>query len=311
MTNVARRFGRVSAVEDASLALPRGSTVGVLGESGSGKSTLARLATGLLRPDRGVILYDGVPLHPPGGLLSSLLAPPPPVRRIAMVFQDPASSLDPRWSIGRSIAEPIVAYGLRVGKVGVKDRAIELMAAVGLSERLVDRRPGELSLGQAQRAAVARALAGEPELLVADEATSSLDLSVQAQVLNALRDAQDRDGLTMLFISHDIGVVRHMADLVAVMLRGRVVEFALAEDVFSRPLHPYTRRLLGSVPDLSAPRAAMIPAPAEMVTRPVAPGLCAFEPFCELAMERCRREAPPLVDVDGAAVACHAVATTA
>jgi peptide/nickel transport system ATP-binding protein len=190
----------------------------------------------------------------------------------------------------------------------VKDRAIELMAAVGLSERLVDRRPGELSLGQAQRAAVARALAGEPELLVADEATSSLDLSVQAQVLNALRDAQDRDGLTMLFISHDIGVVRHMADLVAVMLRGRVVEFALAEDVFSRPLHPYTRRLLESVPDLSAPRAAMIPAPAEMVPRAAAAGLCAFEPFCELAMERCRREAPPLLDVDGAAVACHAAA---
>jgi peptide/nickel transport system ATP-binding protein len=310
MTHVARRFGRARAVEDASLALPRGATVGVVGESGSGKSTLARLATGLLAPDAGEILYAGQPMRSRPGLLRGFLVRPPR-RRIAMVFQDPASSLDPRWSIGRAISEPIISYGLRYGRVGVKDRAIELMATVGLPQQLVDRRPDQLSLGQAQRAAVARALAGEPELLVCDEATSALDLSVQAQVLNTLRDAQDRDGLSMLFITHDIGVARHMSDLIAVMLRGRVVEFALAADVFARPLHPYTRLLLESVPDLAAPPAEIRAGAIEPVPPPAAPGLCAFAPRCPLALPRCRVAPPPLVDVDGAAVACHAVAATA
>ena len=311
MQQVARRFGRVRAVEDASLAVLRGSTLGVLGESGSGKSTLARMAAGLLRPDAGDILYDGAPMHPRLGLLQELFAPPPPVRRIAMVFQDAAGSLDPRWSVGRSIAEPIVAFGLRTGRVGVRDRAIQIMATVGLPEQLTDRRPHELSLGQIQRVAVARALAGEPELLICDEPTSALDISVQGQVLNALREAQERTRLGMLFISHDIAVVRHMADLLAVMLRGRVVEFGLAEDVFSHPQHPYTRMLLDSEADLSAPRPSALPANSlEPLLSRVAPGLCAFEPRCKLASPRCRAAPPPLVDVDGVAVACHAVAAT-
>jgi peptide/nickel transport system ATP-binding protein len=311
MTQVARRFGSVRAVEDASLAVLRGTTLGVLGESGSGKSTLARLATGLVRQDAGEILYDGAPMYPPGGLLPRLLAPPPPRRRVAMVFQDAAGSLDPRWGIGRSISEPIVAFGLRTGRVGVRDRAIQLMATVGLPEQLTDRRPHELSLGQLQRAAVARALAGEPELLVCDEPTSALDISVQAQVLNALREAQGRTRLSMLFISHDIGVVRHMADLLAVMLRGRVVEFGLAADVFARPRHPYTRLLLASEPDLATLRPHGKPPAAPEPLPPVAPGLCAFQPRCKQAVARCAAERPPLVDVDGVAVACHAVAASA
>jgi peptide/nickel transport system ATP-binding protein len=291
MTRVARRFGAVRAVVDASLVVPRGGIVGVIGESGCGKSTLARLATGLLRPDAGEILFDG-----------------PPPRRVAMVFQDPAGSLDPRWTIGRSIAEPIAALGPRTGKAAIRDRVNEMMAAVGLPEPLIGRRPRELSLGQAQRAAVARALAGEPALLVADEPTSALDISVQAQVLNTLRAARERTGLGMLFISHDIAVARNMADLLAVMLGGRVVEFGPAADVFARPLHPYTRLLLASVPDLSAPPSAFsADGPAE-APRAVAPCLCAFQPRCPMALARCATDPPPSADADGRAVACHAVA---
>jgi peptide/nickel transport system ATP-binding protein len=166
-----------------------------------------------------------------------------------MVFQDPAGSLDPHWSIGRSIAEPVRARRLRAG---VTERVGELMELVGLPEPLRGRRPDQLSLGQAQRAAVARALAGEPDLLICDEPTSALDLSVQARVLNALCDARDARGFAMLFVSHDIGVVRHMADLVAVMRAGRIVEFGPTSDVFARPDHPYTRLLLEASPPLSA-----------------------------------------------------------
>ncbi len=310
MTHVARRFGRIRAVEDASLAVPRGAIVGVLGESGSGKSTLARLATGLLRPDSGEIRYAGAPLHPPSGLLRGLLAPAPARRRIAMVFQDPASSFDPRWSIGRSIAEPIVAFGLRIGRTGVKNRAIELMASVGLPEQMIDERPTALSLGQVQRAAIARALAGEPDLMVCDEAVSALDLSVQALVLNTLSDVRRRDGISLLFISHDVGVVRHMSDLVAVMLRGRVVEFAVADQVFARPLHPYTQFLIESVPELGAPRIATKLPAADYVPPTAAAGQCAFAPRCSLAVGRCFKETPPLVDVDGTAVACHVIASS-
>ena len=307
MTHVARRFGRVPAVADASLALLRGTTLGVVGESGSGKSTLGRLAAGLLRPDAGEILYGGAAMHPGRGPLGGLFAKSSPHRRAAMVFQDPRGSLDPRWSIGRSIAEPIKAYRLRTGKVGIRDRAIQMMAAVGLPEQVIDRRPHELSLGQAQRAAVARALAGEPEFLVCDEPTSALDISVQAQVLNALREAQERTGLAMLFISHDIGVVRHMADLVAVMLCGRVVEFGLADEMFARPRHPYTRLLIETAPALAAMRPAARNVPAPEPPAPAAPaGLCAFQPRCKLALPRCGSEPPPLGDVDGVAVACHA-----
>ncbi len=307
MTHVSRQFGRVRAVEDASLAILRGSTVGLLGESGCGKSTLARLAAGLLAPDTGEVLYGGTPMHPRGGLLGGLrglLAPSPQRRRIAMVFQDAFGSLDPRWSIGRSIAEPVASFRLRTGKVGVRDRAIQMMGSVGLSELLVERRPDELSLGQVQRAAVARALAGEPEFLVCDEPTSALDVSVQAQVLNALREAQERTRLTMLFISHDVGVVRHMADLVAVMLRGRVVEFGLADEVFAQPRHPYTLRLLEMAPQPPAARTGGKVARSA----PLAAGLCAFQPRCPMVRPQCRTEPAPLVDVDGVAVACHAVA---
>ncbi len=304
MSHVARRFGAARAVVDASLAVPPGATVGVVGESGCGKSTLARLAAGLLRPDAGDILFEGAPMWAAQGPF----APARPPRRIAMVFQDPAGSLDPRWSIGRSIAEPIAALGLRTGKAGIRDRAIQMLAAVGLPGQLIDRRPRDLSLGQAQRAAVARALAGEPALLIADEPTSALDISVQAQVLNTLREALERTRMSLLFISHDIGVVRHMADLVAVMLGGRVVEFGLAGDVFLRPLHPYTRLLLGSVADVSGSRPAFEALRPAEARRPAAPGLCAFLPRCRGALARCATDPPPLVDADGRAVACHAVA---
>jgi peptide/nickel transport system ATP-binding protein len=306
MTHVARRFGSVRAVEDASLAILRGTTVGLLGESGCGKSTLARLATGLLAPHAGELLYNGAPLRP--SLFSGLLAKPPPPRRIAMVFQDALGSLDPRWSIGRSISEPIASFKLRTGKTGVRDRAIQMMGSVGLSERLVERRPHELSLGQVQRAAVARALAGEPEFLVCDEPTSALDVSVQAQILNLMRDLQRRLGLTYLFISHNLAVVRHMSDRLGVMYLGRIVELGDAETIFRRPLHPYTRLLLDAIPDLDHIGRARTPVGGDVPSPIAPPPGCAFHPRCPLANDRCRVEAPALLDADEAQVACHAVA---
>jgi peptide/nickel transport system ATP-binding protein len=215
LRGVSRRFGAVRALDNVSLALPRGATLAVVGESGSGKSTLARLAAGLLAPDSGSVVRPG---------------------RIAMVFQDPAGSLDPRWTAARSIAEPLRG-------AGVATRVAELLTAVGLPEGVAARRPAQLSLGQAQRVAIARALAAEPDLLICDEPTSALDVSVQAQVLNLLRDLQVDLGLSILLVSHDLGVVRYMADHVAVLLGGRLVETGPADAVLNAPRHAYTRQL--------------------------------------------------------------------
>jgi peptide/nickel transport system ATP-binding protein len=228
-----------------------------------------------------------------------------------MVFQSAAASFDPHWSIGRAISEPIVAYRLRTGKVGIKDCAIQTMAVVGLPEQLVDRRPGEVTDAQLQCASVARALVGEPELLICDEPTAALDITMQAVVLNALREAQARARIGMLIASRDIGLIRHMSDLVAVMLRGRVVEFGLAADVFATPRHPYTQALFDSLPALSAPRASVRTGPTDPLPPLPAAGLCAFGPRCPMALPRCRTEPPPLVDVGGVAVACHALAAAA
>ncbi len=227
LDHVSRGFaGAPRAVDDVSLALPAGATLAVVGESGSGKSTLARLAAGLLRPQSGSVRF-AAGRH-----------------RVAMVFQDPAGSLDPRWPVGASIAEPLRALGRR--RDGHAARVAALLEQVGLPPAVAARRPDRFSLGQVQRIAIARALAGEPDFLVCDEPTSALDVSVQAQVLNLLRALQRRLGLTMLFISHDPGVVRFMADTVAVMQHGRIVEAGAAAEVFARPAHAVTRRLLAA-----------------------------------------------------------------
>ena len=254
MTHVARRFGAVAAVADASIAVLRGATLGVVGESGSGKSTLARLAVGLLRPDAGDILYDGTPMHPRALGLGGFFARRPPLRRAAMVFQDPLGSLDPRWGIGRSVAEPIAGFRLRTGAVGIRDRAIQILASVGLPEQVIDRRPHELSLGQAQRAAVARALAGEPEFLVCDEPTSALDVSVQAEVLNLLADLQQAHRLTYVLVSHNLAVVAHLCVRIGVMQGGELVELLSADDLRAgRTRHPHTASLRALSLELEEP----------------------------------------------------------
>ena len=289
MEDISHGFGHVRAVSGVSLAVPRGTTLALLGESGCGKSTLARIALGLLAPDAGTVRFDGE-------VLVAGRVPRSIRRRMNMVFQDAQASLDPRWPVADSVAEPLRAFSLRVGSQAVTERVTELLGLVGLPADIAARRPHDLSFGQAQRVAIARALASEPAFLVCDEPTSALDVSVQAQVLNLLRDLQARLGLTMLFISHDIGVVRHMADLVAVLHRGRLVEFGAADAVFATPRHPYTRQALAPEPDLA------VAAPSGATDAG-----CMFRSRCVFAGGRCAREVPRLVWADGVAVACHAV----
>ena len=286
------------AVEDVTFAIERARTFGLVGESGSGKTTVARMVVGLLRPTAGSVRIGGVSFADPGDAAARQSLR----RRIHMVFQDPYASLNPRWRIERIIAEPIRAFGLAHSGEAVAERVDELLALVGLHAGDRYRFPHEFSGGQRQRIAIARALASSAELIVCDEPTSALDVSVQAQILNLMRDLQDRFDLTYLLISHDLAVIRHMADRIAVMYLGRVVEIGDGRQLFRAPRHPYTRMLLEAVPDVStrgrpdAEIAGEIPSPIDP------PPGCAFHPRCPLAFDRCRRESPPLVD----GVACHA-----
>ena len=291
-----RRY--LKAVDDVTFAIERARTFGLVGESGSGKTTVARMVVGLLSPSAGRVRIDGVSFTDPDSAaeLQRLR------RRIHMVFQDPYASLNPRWRIERIIAEPIRAFGLVHSNEAVAERVDELLELVGLHAADRFRFPHEFSGGQRQRVAIARALASSAELIVCDEPTSALDVSVQAQILNLMRDLQDRFDLTYLLISHDLAVVRHMADRIAVMYLGRIVEIGNTRELFLRPRHPYTQMLLEAVPDVStrgrpdAEIAGEIPSPIDP------PPGCAFHPRCPLAFDRCRREVPPLLD----GVACHA-----
>ncbi len=290
---------RLQAARDVTFAIGRAQTFGLVGESGSGKTTVARMAVGLLRPTAGSVRIDGVSLTDPDRVAERQRLR----RRIHMIFQDPYASLNPRWRIERIIAEPIRAFGLVRSNEAVADRVDELLALVGLHPGDRFRFPHEFSGGQRQRVAIARALASSAEFIVCDEPTSALDVSVQAQILNLMRDLQERFELTYLLISHDLAVVRHMADRIAVMYLGRVVEIGDGRELFRAPRHPYTRMLLEAVPDVStrgrpdAEVAGEIPSPIDP------PSGCAFHPRCPLAFDRCRREVPPLAG----GVACHAV----
>ena len=289
------------AVEDVTFDIARAETFGLVGESGSGKTTVARMVVGLLPPTAGTVHIDGVSFTGAGA--GDAAARQSLRRRIHMIFQDPYASLNPRWRIGRIIAEPIRAFGLAHSSEAVAERVDELLALVGLHPGDRFRFPHEFSGGQRQRVAIARALASSAELIVCDEPTSALDVSVQAQILNLMRDLQDRFDLTYLLISHDLAVVRHMADRIAVMYLGRVVEIGDGRELFRAPRHPYTRMLLEAVPDIAtrgrpeAEIAGEIPSPIDP------PPGCAFHPRCPLAFDRCRREVPALVD----GVACHAI----
>jgi peptide/nickel transport system ATP-binding protein len=292
------------AVDGVSFAIARGRTFSLVGESGSGKSTVARLIVGLYPPSRGTVAFDGQDF---GGL--SRAQQRPMRRRMQMIFQDPYASLNPRWRVGAIVAEPLRAHRLVAGRRARRRRVEALLRQVGLAPSDADKFPHEFSGGQRQRISIARALASQPEFLICDEPTSALDVSVQAQILNLMKDLQRELGLTYLFISHNLAVVSHMSDEVGVMYLGRIVEHAPAQHLFARPRHPYTRLLLDTVPDLALSGVERAPVAGEMPNPIDPPAGCAFHPRCPHADARCRQERPELLPAgDGSLAACHAVA---
>src|SRR6201996_3954203 len=288
------------AVDAVSFAIARGTTLSLVGESGCGKSTVARLAVGLYTPSAGTIRFEGQSL-------SQARAQPALRRRMNMIFQDPYASLNPRWRVRDLVAEPLRVFGLATRPNEVQGRVGSLLAQVGLTVGDGEKYPHEFSGGQRQRISIARALASEPDFLVCDEPTSALDVSVQAQILNLMRDLQRRLGLTYMFISHNLAVVRHMADRLGVMYLGRIVEQGPAEAIFRRPRHPYTRLLLDAIPDLEQVGRARTPVGGEIPSPIAPPPGCTFHPRCPLANTRCREEKPKHTVVGGVEVACHAV----
>ena len=294
----ARRLLR--AVDDVSFTIQPGTTMALVGESGCGKSTLARLAVGLHAPSGGEIRFAGQ-------MLSSARAQPALRRRLNMIFQDPYASLNPRWRVDDIVAEPIRTFRLFSTRAQVAARVGHLLGQVGLSVPDGRKYPHQFSGGQRQRISIARALASEPQFLVCDEPTSALDVSVQAQILNLMKDLQARLGLTYLFISHNLAVVRHMADAVGVMYLGRIVEQGPAEAIFARPRHPYTRLLLEAIPDLSMTGKTRAGIGGEAPSPIAPPPGCGFHPRCPLANGRCRVERPEQIAAGPVSVACHAV----
>jgi peptide/nickel transport system ATP-binding protein len=291
------------AVADVSFAIERRTTFALVGESGSGKSTVAKMVVGLLPPTTGDVVIDGVSMSAPGQAAARRRLR----RRIQMVFQDPYASLDPRWRARDIVAEPIRAFALAATRSEIVARVDELMRRVGLDPADGRKYPHEFSGGQRQRIAIARALASQPDFIVCDELTSALDVSVQAQVLNVMRELQDQFGLTYLLISHNLAVVRYMASRIGVMYLGRLVELAPSSELFRQPRHPYTRMLFDAVPDLEMTGRRRKPVEGE-IPNPIAPPPgCAFHPRCPFAADRCRRERPQLIASGPASVACHAV----
>lgn len=270
----------VEAVSDISFTVEKGTCFSIVGESGCGKSTVARLVTGLYATSNGDISFGtgatGRPI------------------KVQMIFQDPHSSLNPRWRVGDIIAEPIREMKLRNSEDETLARVRELLETVGLGADDALKYPHEFSGGQRQRISIARALASEPELLVCDEPTSALDVSVQAQILNLMRRLQDELGLTYLFISHDLSVVRHMSTHIAVMYLGRIVEQAPVEELFTNPQHPYSKLLLATIPDIENPKRRVEAQAGEPPSPLNPPSGCAFHPRCPVALSKCNQSAPDL-----------------
>jgi peptide/nickel transport system ATP-binding protein len=297
----------LKAVDGVSLTIARGETLGLVGESGCGKSTVARLIVGLHEPTRGTISFDGVMLA--GNGAADGAARRASRRAMQMIFQDPYASLNPRWRVTDIVAEPIRARAPDTPAAAIAARVAELLAQVGLAAADGAKYPHQFSGGQRQRISIARALSTHPRFLVCDEPTSALDVSVQAQVLNLMRDLQRRLELAYLFISHNLAVVHHIADRVGVMYLGRIVELAPTRRLFAAPQHPYTRMLLAAVPDLAMTGKARTAVAGEVPNPLDPPGGCAFHPRCPHANDRCRREVPALLAADGGGlIACHAVA---
>ena len=291
------------AVDGVSFDIARGETLALVGESGCGKSTVARMLVGLYAPTRGRIAFDGTDVATLGTATGRALR-----SKLQMIFQDPYASLNPRWKVADIIAEPIRVHRLIAGDDAIRARVEQLLQHVGLAGADAEKYPHQFSGGQRQRLSIARALASQPQFLVCDEPTSALDVSVQAQVLNLMRDIQRADSLTYLFISHNLAVVHHVSDRVGVMYLGRIVEIAPKRTLFATPRHPYTRMLLDAIPDIQMTGKARTPVAGEVPNPLNPPPGCTFHPRCPLANDRCRTERPlirPLAD--GAQVACHAV----
>ena len=291
------------AVDRIGFKIERGKTLALVGESGCGKSTVARLLVGLYQPTKGTVHLEGQEIHTGlrgdnGGTLR---------RRIQMIFQDPYASLNPRWRVESIIGEGLKVQGIIADAKERKAKVGELLSTVGLSPLDMVKYPHQFSGGQRQRISIARAWATSPDFLVCDEPTSALDVSVQAQVLNIMKDLQRQRGLTYLFISHNLAVVRYVSDRVGVMYLGRLVEIADKNELFDNPRHPYTRMLIDAIPKLHATGQARVPVQGEVPNPLNPPTGCSFHPRCPHANSRCKRERPELIDVDSVVIACHAV----
>jgi peptide/nickel transport system ATP-binding protein len=292
----------VHAVDGVGFEIGRGRTLALVGESGCGKSTVARLLVGLYAPTRGAVVFDGQDTAAlAGGRLRALR------QRMQMIFQDPYASLNPRWKVEDIVAEPLREHGLVEGTSAQAARVAELLQSVGLAAADAQKFPHQFSGGQRQRISIARALATQPEFLVCDEPTSALDVSVQAQVLNIMKDLQRAKGLTYLFISHNLAVVRHVSDEVGVMYLGRLVELSPKVELFARPRHPYTRMLLDAIPDIGMSGRQRTPVQGEVPNPLNPPAGCAFHPRCPHANARCKAERPVMQTIGGIRIACHAV----
>jgi oligopeptide transport system ATP-binding protein len=307
-----RVVAEVKAVDGVDFTVRRGETLGLVGESGCGKTTTGRCILRLERPTAGAIIYDGVDLAGTGRNelgRKDLLALR---RRIQVIFQDPFSSLNPRMTVGAIIDEPMKVHRIEPDATRRRDRMRELLSVCGLDPNFADRYPHEMSGGQRQRVGIARALALNPEFIVCDEPVSALDVSIQAQVVNLLEDLREQFGLTYLFIAHDLSVVRHLCQRVAVMYLGRIVEMADSDTLFGAPLHPYTQALLAAVPvpDPSIERGRVFrPVQGEVPSPINPPSGCVFHPRCPIAVESCRHTRPEPVEVrPGHIVACSQVA---
>ncbi len=297
----------LTAVNDVSFTIASGKTFSLVGESGCGKSTLARTVAGLYRPDKGTIRVFGIDSQTADKVQKAILR-----RRMNMIFQDPYASLNPRRTIFDAVSEPLRVQHPQMSEKDIRERVIKAVELVRLTRDVLEKYPHQFSGGQRQRICIARALTGQPDFLICDEPTSALDVSVQAQVLNLMRELQEQIGITYLLISHNLAVVHHMSDNVGVMYLGRLVETATKEDLFDEPLHPYTRMLIAAIPTVKGEENASDSRVAGEVPSPInPPSGCPFHPRCPMACEKCRHEVPVTRVLDGKhgprTVACHRV----